>query len=233
MPIIKILRVYLIFILTITGVSILGYNPSVKSYLASVIHTGYEDQNLKNSPDVGPTKNQASANILNEKVRKIRQYRDGVISLDVESDIEKSFAEPGSENVEIMKLILNSREKIVQFDSLKLKLIGADAEKINKLYITKEDGDIVTGKRNGNYFEFNLNSKIEKNSQSLLVVSADLSEDLQTNNRLRLSIESPEDIEFIVDGKKHNLLDEYPIRGPYLSIAKNRSWGKTWIAPKQ
>ncbi len=225
----KILKIYLIFILTITGMSILGNNLTIKKYynpyLLSVIHL-FED---KSELDVKPSDNENISVPISQKLNS------NDISFEVTNEPEKAYASPGDSGIEIMKLNFKTKDKGMKLKSLKLKVVGVEREKIVRLFLTSGDKFVVLGRPSDDYFKFDyINYEIAAASEDSLSVRIDLSENLQTHDRIRLDIENPEDIELIVDGNPYKIAGYYPIEGKYLSVALRRPWIKyVWAAPSK
>lgn len=238
MNIIKILRVYLIFILVITGVSSLGYVPGVKHYFAgqfaSIIHSDSENKNFDKVPVVQAIDVQSTLDSISEKLRRSRSGKNNLLNFEITNDAEKTFAKPGEKEAQSMQLIFKTKDKSVIFDSLKLKVSGTNPYNIEKIYISNNDEILASGKRDGEYFRFNLNYKIKEDTKEIFKIKVDLSDKLETNDRLRLDIEKEEDLEIFVDGKTYSMNENYPIKGPFLTIASPRHWTKnSWNPPRK
>lgn len=234
----KILKIYLIFILTITGMSILGNDLTIKKYynpyFLSVIHL-FDD---KSDLDVKPSDFDWSVFIpknANISVSAPQKPISNDISFEITNEPEKAYASPGDIGIEIMKLNFKTKDKGMKLKSLKLKVVGAEREKIVRLFLTSGDKFVALGRPSDNYFKFDyINYEIAAASEGSLSVRIDLSENLQTHDRIRLDIENPEDIELTIDEKPYKIIGYYPIEGKYLSIALRRPWIKyVWVAPSR
>lgn len=226
----------MIFILIITGVSSLGYVPDVKHYFAgqfaSIIHS--ENKNFDKVPVVQAIDAQSALDSISEKLRKSRSGKNNLLNFEITNDAEKTFAKPGEKGTEAMQLIFKTKDKSPIFDSLKLKVSGTDPYNIEKIYISNNDEILASGKRDGEYFRFNLNHKIKENTKAIFKIKVDLSDKLKTNDRLRLDIEKEEDLEIFIDGETYIMNGSYPLRGPFLTIASPRHWIKnSWNPPQR
>lgn len=238
MNIIKILRVYLIFILIITGVSGLGYVPGVKHYLAgqfaSIVHSDSGNKNFNKVPVVEAKDPQGTLDSISEKLERSRGSSGDLINFEIRNNAEKTFARPGEKEAEVMQLILKTEDKSATFDNLKLKISGTDPQNIEKIQIDADSEILASGKRDGEYFRFNLNHKIKENSQAVFKIKVDLSDKLETNDRLRLDIEKEEDLEIFIDGETYSVSGKYPLKGPFLTIAHPRVWNNySWKQPER
>lgn len=220
MHIVKILRAYLVFILTITAASLLTYSDTAKLYLASVLHSSKEN--------IGEVKSNFPMYIVgsvfqkNEKNFVMEKEFAGVVNFFISQNKENSYAAPGAKNAPIMELNFKSGKDTLELKNLRLKVAGVEAEKIEGIYLSFNDKNLK-GRKNDSYFVFeNINYKLTGGMGGIISVSADLSAELKTGQRLRLDIEKPEDIGLEAAGKSYRINGFYPIKGEYLTISKPR-----------
>ena len=141
MSIRRILRFYLVFTLIIAAAAGLSYNKKINSeftrYYASVVHVldeianngdfKYLDQHSLNYASI--------LSIAPDKKYSNKNNNSNLVNFKIEQDIDKSYGEAGDENVEIMKLILNTGDEKLNLYHLKFKIYGVDPRLINEISI--------------------------------------------------------------------------------------------------
>ncbi len=104
----------------------------------------------------------------------------------------------------------------------KFKIHAEEKSYIEKVYVYNEDVLISEALNKDGYFELNfLNYELDAENSSILTIRVDLSNQLTANDRIRLDIESAEDIDLKVAKKKYIINNYYPVKGEYLSVFSN------------
>lgn len=146
-------------------------------------------------------------------------------SLSIESNPENAYATAGMENAEIMKFVLKAGAEDVTFESLRVKIEGVHTLAVESAILTHNLKRISKGKRSNEYFDFRgFNFQVASGQSSEISLMLTLSEGLNSGDRIRVDIESPDDVQLEVGGEPYVLNDYYPIRGKYLSIVNHRKW---------
>lgn len=233
----KLFRNYLIFILVITGMSTLTYSETFNSFSSQFLSVLHISKNIPT--DVSSKKLNTAAFepiAVNNPASTFKSQKEnsGILNFEITSDPENSFAEPGDREVEIMRLVFKSKNEAVSVNGMKLKIEGVSGDALKKVYLAENDNFVTFGQTFDEYIVFRyVNYEVKAGDKLELSIVADLSEDLKTNDRIRLDIESADDISITVGGKPYQLSGYYPIRGKYLTIAKPRFWNKTlWKLPQ-
>lgn len=229
MNIAKILKFYLGFTLLLAGISVLSYSSTVKNSMVSVLHTiDQYDQISIRVNDENKKFNLALGNFarFNKEEKKfVKNDQDGLMTFQIINEPEKAFGQPGAQKVKVMGLDLKTKEQAVEINALRFKINGVAADKIKKAYLSLNGEPPSEGNIDGEYIKFSLGSyELTSYSQVKMDVLVDLSADLKTGQRIRLDIEDPKDIELKINNKDYLISSFYPLQGPYLTIAKGRSW---------
>lgn len=144
-----------------------------------------------------------------------------IVSFEMVSTPDKSYASPGASNVEIMKFAITAYETPVSFNEIKLKTFGIDSKYVTRASMILDEENSVEGILDGGYFVFkNISYNLAANNSGYISLRVDLSDEVTTGNRLRMDIEKPDDIELFVGGGAYKLNAYYPIEGRYLSITR-------------
>jgi len=228
----RILRFYLVFTLVIAAGSALSYNQKIHNtfgqYYTSVVHAldDFTNKDGYKYLEENDFRNINNANLFNlERSKKYsnKNLNSNLINFKIDQNVEKSFAEPGQKEAEIMKLIFKTGKGKLIFNHMKFKIYGVNSHYLNKVYLYNEDELISEAKNNNGYFEIkNIGFKLDSASSAELIVKVDLSKKLQAHDRLRLDIENPTDIGIQVAGKAYDINEYYPIQGKYLTIVLKR-----------
>ncbi len=219
----KILKFYLIFSLTITGVASLSYTDTFKGYFSNSMYSSGADKYLQTN-SLASTLHSINFAKTNRDYVSERSSK-STFGFEIINDPTKAFVKPGGKDVEIMQYKFKTTTETLEIKSVKLKIAGMYPEKIESVSVLDEkhnkvgNGNIVDGYL---YFK-NLSYKLEKNSEGILQFVVNISESSTTGERLRFDLEKPEDLEIYLDGKGVKLNSYYPIKGKYLSVAKPRA----------
>ena len=223
----KILKFYLIFTLSITSVSLLGYNDTMRQYFSGFLGE------MSDSYKYSVTKPYASIYMSDTPVKapvsktKFSYEKSKTINFSMSSDAEKRFAQPGQKGADAMQFLLKTQNEILELKDVNLKITGVEAEKIEKAYLFDGEKEIANTSPANGYLKFsNLDYVVPQNSKATLKVKLDLSPELKTNNRIRLDIEKSSDISIEVGGKNYAAGSTFPMKGKYLSIAKQKAGKK-------
>lgn len=228
----KILKVYFVFILSLSAMGALSYSSKVENYVVSVLHSidQQTDQFHVDISDESKKFNDTFVNLGEISSKKapaivIKNSNPELISFKLQNNPTKAYSEPGKRSVEIMEISLLGKEKPIELKKLVFKVSGVEGNKIKKAYLSVK-GKVFSAKEpEGDYFIFdglnyNLDSKIEGRIKVLL----DLSEELKTGSRIHLDIEDAQSVELKVGGEDFGISQSYPVIGKYLTIAKARKW---------
>ncbi len=218
----KILKFYLVLTLSLTVFASLSYNDEFRYYLStystSVLDYKYNDQ----KPYVtvySPTVSLKSY----EKSYIYYNYNPGNIVFNITNSPDKSMVAAGAKNAEIMSLNFKTANVPVELENLALKIIGIDSDDIDAAYLTIGNEIIAKAYISGEYLKFtNISYDIGANSSSSIKIKLDLSGNLAIGDRIRLDIESPQDVNIRVDNSLYGINGYYPLKGKYLSISKLR-----------
>jgi len=152
-----------------------------------------------------------------------------VANFSISSNPEKRFVKPGTSGAEIMQLQFKTKDEKFELKDLSLKIVGIDSSMIKDAYLFDGGRELKTAVHSGDKLIFgNIDFSLKANSRASLSVRLTLGSGLQNHDRVRLDIETPEDISMYVGGEPFSVNDYYPIRGEYLSIASPRMWGPDW-----
>lgn len=228
----KILRFYLVFTLVIAAGSALSYNQKIHhtlgQYYTSVVHalddfTNKDGYKYLEENDFRKINNANLFNLERSKKYSNKNLNSNLINFKIDQNVEKSFAEPGQKEAEIMKIILKTGKGKLNFNHIKFKIYGVNNYYLTKVYLYNEDELISEAKNNNGYFELkNIGFNLDSASSAELIVKVDLSKKLQAHDRLRLDIEKPGDIGIQVAGKTYDINEYYPIKGKYLTVVLKR-----------
>lgn len=238
MNISKIFKFYLILTLSLGAIAGLSYSDTVKSYYSTysaTVFNVFDDFDESTTDDFFEKKPYAAAYTLEEFVKPspnnfLRDNRNGrVVNFSITQNAKERLVEPGTKAAEIMQFVLKTGKENLEFDRVNLKIVGVEPHNIKKAYLFDGEKLLSKVKPSDEYLEFkNIDYELNPNSTGILVVRLDVSTNLMTHDRIRLDIETAEDLSITVGGEDYVLNEYYPIRGEYLSIAKPRVWGPNW-----
>ena len=228
----KILKFYLVLSLVMTGTFSLGNSEVFKNYFPEYYQKISAFSNDVFGDDYKYLKKNSFAstlntNILDSKVDKqLSKKEQQNFSFEIVNDIKKSFGIPGENGLKIMEYKFKTNDEGLDVKNLKLKIVGAQGDQFEKLYLNDENGKtFATGNIGTEFVEFkNLNFAVEPDSSQSLLLVADLSDSFRTGERFRFDLINAEDIEIILAKQPSQINSYYPIRGPYISIAKARAF---------
>lgn len=223
MNIAKVIKAYFIFVMAVSSIALFSYNDNIGNYIVSVLHA----DNI--SSDTGFYKNLMAGISYDNDGRKVfssSNENSSLINFNIINNPEKAFASPGEDNKELMSFLFKTFEDDLELKYLRLKIVEADSEYIKKAILIDGKKILQIGKKDGEYFIFdNINYEIKSSDEKSLFIYISLSSDIKTGERVRMDIESPEDIVLLVGGENYIIDSYYPIQGKYLSIARQRVWG--------
>ncbi len=146
-------------------------------------------------------------------------------SLSIENNPENAYATNGMKNAEIMKFVLKAGVEDVTFESLRVKIEGVHPLAVESAILTHDLERISKGKRSNEYFNFKgFDFELAAGESAEISLMLTLSEGLNSGDRIRVDIDSPEDIQIEIGGEPYTLNEYYPINGKYLSIVNHRKW---------
>ncbi|MEK7547368.1 MAG: hypothetical protein AAB540_00585, partial [Patescibacteria group bacterium] len=146
-----------------------------------------------------------------------------VLNFDIVNDPGKSFAKPGANGVNIMSFIFKPQDQDFNLKNLTLKIAGTSSDSIESAHLTSNEEVISIGDESGGYLHFrNMDYRLNAGDEGILNVVLYLNENSWVGDRLRLDIETPNDIEIEVGGSPYKINGYYPIKGKYLSIVQVR-----------
>ena len=221
MSIPKIIKGYFIFMLVLSSVATMSYNHNFEDMLTSTFHSSVESMR-------SPFTVIAANSFEDEKkdgVLKLTTKKNTDFTFSVSNPSDKRFAEPSSANNNMMTITFKAK-KDSTVKNIRLKLVGTDSSNVGR--VTLMDGNKIAaiGKRDGNYFYFvGIDLKVNSEKSKSLVLKVNLSSSLKASDRFRMDIESAEDIEVKVGRTNYEVMREYPVKGSYLTVSKNRIWG--------
>ena len=230
MSIRKILNFYLGLTLTLTLVSALSYSDSVK-YYASVFSSGMfgilgDIENSGGFKNVSPLNTSVTYSDLSTQSKSnfySQNNNSAVLNFDIVNNPEKSFAKEGANGVNIMSFRFKPQDQDFYLKNLTLKITGASPNSIKSAQLTSDETVLSTGDEVDEYLHFkNIDYRLNAGDEGILNVILDLNENLKVGNRLRLDIETPDDIEIEVGENPYKINGYYPINGKYLSIVQAR-----------
>ncbi|MDA1060706.1 MAG: hypothetical protein O3B47_02845 [bacterium] len=233
-----ILKLYLVLTLSLSGVAILSYSDTAVQYYntySATVFNAFGDFDEKPDYKYFDKKPFASAYSLDQFIVK-RQHlflsenkNPNIANFSISSDPEKRFVKPGTNGAEIMQLIFKTGNEDLELDNLTFKIVGVDPSMIANAYLFDGGKELRSALHNQDKLIFNnIDYLLTPNGQADLSVRLSLSNGLKNHDRVRLDIESPEDISIYVAGKPFSINEYYPIRGEYLSISSPRMWGPDW-----
>lgn len=227
----KILRGYLVFILLITAASALTYTNAGKLYFASVLHSSKES--LADAKSLSPLFSIKSSFVKNADNFVDKKENEADVIFFITQNAENSFTAPGLKNAEIMKINFKTGKTATEIKNLKFKISGA-VDDVENGYINV-NGNNVKGRKNDGYLTFaGVGIQLPADSNMFFPVFVDLSGEAKTGNRVRLDIETPEDILISAGGNFHQISGFYPIEGKYLTISRPRpAASPKWSLPEK
>jgi hypothetical protein len=226
----KILNFYLVLILTLTMGSALSYSDSVK-YYASVFSSGVwgilgdieNSGGYKNVSPLNTSVTYADLSTRNGSNFYSQNNNSAVLNFDIVNNPEKSFAKPGANGVNIMSFIFKPQDQDFRLKNLTLKIAGASPDSIKSAQLTSDETVLSTGDEVDEYLHFkNIDYRLTAGTEGVLNVVLYLNENSKVGDRLRLDIETPDDIEIEVSESPYKINGYYPIKGKYLSIVQSR-----------
>lgn len=224
----KILKFYLVLTLSISAIAALSYSSFVKenmSTFSSSVLGSFEGM----SDTSKYTSEKLFANVL--PISKEDSHSIDVatspltVNFNLSRDANKTSAVPGESNAEIMQIKIKSTDANLVLKSINFKLEGVNPDMIERVYLIDENKNIHKAELDDGYARFsNISIAAEAEKAILLSLRVDVSKDLHTGERFRFDIEEPNDIQLFANDEVYEIRQQYPIRGTYLSIAKNRPW---------
>jgi len=130
------------------------------------------------------------------------------------------YIAPGEKDIPIFAFSIKSNKGTLMFKRLQLTLNNSFDEKIllrAKLY--KGENKIASAKIKKGTFNFkNFTSVLKSGIKKEYTIKLDISEDALPGSRFNFEIQNPYGIELMSDNKPRRSLDEYPIKGDYVTI---------------
>lgn len=216
----KILKFYLVLTLILTVFASLSYNDEFRYYLSTYATSVLDYKYNEPKPYVSLYSPAVS---FKPSGKSYVYYKDnpGNIVFNITNSPDKSMVKAGAKNAEIMSLNFKTGSTPVELENLSLKIVGTDADNIDAAYLTVGNEIISEAYIPGGYLRFNnISYDIAANTSSSIKIKLDLSGNLAIGNRIRLDIESPQDVAVRVDNSLHGINGYYPMKGKYLSISK-------------
>lgn len=213
----KVVKAYFIFVMAIVSIGVLSYNDSFDRYFLSVFHSN----GVESDGDISSSLFASSISYRGNGDEFSVSGRQNVVSLNIEENLN-SFVQPGSEGATIMKFVFVAEEDVV-LEDLKLKIVEIDPKYLVRAVLMDGNEVLEEGKISGGYCVFSgVDYEIKKGFKSSLSLVIDLSPDVKTGQRLRMDIETAEDLGLVAHGRSVKIGKHYPIKGSYLSVAKPR-----------
>ena len=219
MHIAKVIRAYFYFVMAVVSFAALGYNQVANQYYASVLNAvGFDvDQAVvEKTTAIFP-----GLSFRSDADSEFVYEGDALVNFRLNDG--DGFAAAGEKGVSVMNLELGALEEDVVFNSLRLKLVGAEA--VEKVYLFDGENELANSSVRDGYVDFSRLAYIVEDNVKLSV-KVDVSEKVGVGARFRFDIEDADDLEIYVDRDAFVLRAYYPMRGDYLSISKKRQWSQ-------
>ncbi len=223
----KILKFYMVTILTITTAMAIGQTNFFDTYLPVVsgnVYQVFNEQMSKSSIySTEPSRLLASVLPVNMENEKLSTANTGKYTVNVYlKEVSPGlFASPGSKNVELMNLHIKSFDANVELKSLIFDVTEIGNVFIERVYLFDGENKIADTNVFGNSARFSsLSYKSSLGAESVLTVKIDLSEKSSPGARVKLSVDVAENLSLLTEGRPHDFKRLSPIEGPYLSIVK-------------
>ncbi|MBD3330899.1 hypothetical protein GF354_05225 [Candidatus Peregrinibacteria bacterium] len=222
----KVIKFYLYLILIISTFALLNYNPNFNQYFTSVVHS-IDEWGKKYDIDpytfVGRVEPPVDYDLMQWQEKgdffiSDQDKADG-IHFEIFSKDAGSFALPGDRNAYVMTFRIKAFDEPIRLSSLTITPQSSHIDDIP--YVSIKSGDKVipyTEMIDGAFVFKGLNINIPENSQKELHLFADVSPYLNTGDRIRFDILSPEHIKLEKGSSPYSLKHYYPINGEYLTI---------------
>lgn len=213
----KVVKLYFTFVMTIVAISALSSFPASNEYMkVALAFFDFEVDEPRDDAFDFHKYLQASANSLS-----VTYDNPFDIHFDFVDEASNSYARPGEDAKEMMKIVISSSEAPVVLDSLKLKLTSVEAKKINSAKLISGEKVLSNASVNGEYFNFSgIGYKLAAGDEGSISLVLSLGEDLRPHDVLRFDLETEEDIGIKVGGMPYVIKGYYPIKGASLFIVK-------------
>ena len=219
----KVIKVYFFSVMAVIAMITVGQNSHVKQYMTNVVmpYFGAEE----------PVEEAASfeseeafleflVQDFGAAVFEAKNDNPHLVNIELANDPAAAFAKPGTEDVKLMDIEVQSFEEDFELDELKLKLVAVGGVVVENVYLAHGE-DKLLGVSDGEYVQFgNVNFVVEAGEESALAVVVDLKEEAAVGDRLRMDIESSEDVVMLVGGEEYVINSYYPLKGKYLTVVK-------------
>ena len=226
----KILKFYLILTLTITGLSLLSYSDVIKNYTSHYYADVLDSMdNWWGNSDYKYLQGKNEAYLPDDSRNSSRRNFSDIknvsanLNFSISNDSKNAYALPGTKLVEIMSLNFKTQEEPLKLRSVKLKISGVDFGAVERAYLMVGDSVVSNADVSQDYLNFSaIGYDVESNSTASFSIKLDLNPSMKSGQRINLDIESPEDMDIVVDGKSFKVSELYPIQGKYLTIHGQR-----------
>ncbi len=223
-PILKILKIYLVFIIAITIFSSFGSNDAMKYNLSSVAHStnlfslsGKEDQV---SSAFIKVQNPEYFDFQEDVKYQFNENKNQNIHIEITNPLNKGFAAKGSTLAEVANIKVKANEQLVSFKHLKLKIEEVNLDLIKNAYLFKGEKPLSEAEIIDEYIVFSKINKDIKNQEVNLTLKIDLSEELKSGDRLHFKIENPSDAGFFINEEQYSIAGYYPLQIASLSVVR-------------
>lgn len=214
----KLIRGYFVLLIFALTVMFLSQTPSIKTLYADIMASTQELEYHKPNFIVKKV-------VSNENFKKFQNQNSNpfIINFYFENDAAMAFARPGEIGKEVMRLVMKTTDQPLKLDYLKFKIHGMEAGYLDGLYLAENEAPPSPATIEGGYAIFdNFDLIMEPNTQRTISIKADFNETVRPGKRLRLDIESEEDVNLTVGEEPYKIREYYPIQGKYISIVRVR-----------
>lgn len=207
--------------MVLTSVAVLSSNEKLSDMVVNVFQSNSASVH---SPFTVLSANTFEADVEREII-KLTSKADSDLILELSNVADKRFAEPSSPDNQMMTLDFKAN-KDAKVYNLTLKLVGTESSNVGRVSLIDGKKIVAVGQRDGEYFHFNgINMDIKSGEAKALILKVSLGSALKPSDRFRMDIENPEDIQIKVEGRNYELGSDFPMKGSYLTVSKNRLWG--------
>ncbi|MFA5793412.1 MAG: hypothetical protein WC897_06170 [Candidatus Gracilibacteria bacterium] len=223
----KIIKIYFLFVMTIATIGGIGQAQLNGDSLLSVLHimknpsTDFKFSVVNFLPKT--IKDQLGDRLPTAIVAPSEE--EDTVTFAIQNDPGSAFATAGAKNKKVMEFVIGSDQGKVDLKNLRLKISGVHPLAIEKTMLVVNGKEMSEGRQDSEYLLFNgIDLEVEKGKKETLELYMDLSEGLQSGDRIRPDVEDANDIFLTLDGKPYDLKKKFPIKGRYLSIIRYRPW---------
>ncbi len=223
----KIIKIYFLFVMSIAVIGGIGQAQLDTDSLLSVLHIMKNpSQDFKFSVINFLPKNvkdQLGDRLPTAIVAPSEE--EDVVTFMIQNDPGSAFATAGAKNKKVMEFVVGSDQGIVDLKNLRLKISGVHPLAIEKTMLVVNGKEVSEGRQDNEYLSFSgIDLEVPKGQKETLELYMDLSEGLQSGDRIRPDVEDANDIFLTLDGNPYDLNKTFPIKGRYLSIIRYRPW---------